>query len=188
MKNGFLSVQFKNSSSQICTWPKTSTFRWSEWEKTNFEKILIPEPSQIRKTVNVLCCIQSYALLQRKQSKPHSISCGICVNTDQNLYEGSEYIQLCEWWLHLTADGDLPGSRFNSKQQTAPAVIDRLRAPVFQTALWFWRLGKSATKQGPPISSEPNIVRVAPAPMLLSRWNAGTLRITGFPKIRPRPL
>ena len=106
----------------------------------------------------------------------------------KKLYEGAECIHLCERQLHSTVDGDLPGCMFDSKQQTAPSVIDRLPAPVFPSALWFRRFGKSATKRGPPISSEPNIVRVAPAPMLLSRWNAGTLRITGFPKIRPGPL
>lgn len=106
----------------------------------------------------------------------------------KNIYEGEEHIHLHERQLHSTVDGDLPGSVFDSKQQTAPAVIDRLLAHVFPSALWFWRFGKSATKRGPPISSEPNIVRVAPAPMLLAPWNAGMLRITGFPKIRPGPL
>lgn len=106
----------------------------------------------------------------------------------KKLNEDEERIHLCERRLHSTVDGDLPGSMFDSKQQTAPAVIDRLPAPVFPSALWFWRFGKSATKRGPPISSEPNIVRVAPAPMLLAHWNAGMLRITGFPKIRLGPL
>ncbi|KAK9540303.1 hypothetical protein VZT92_002764 [Zoarces viviparus] len=106
----------------------------------------------------------------------------------KKLYEGEECIHLCERQLLSTVDGDLHGRKFDSKQQTDPAVIDRLPASAFSSALWFWRFGKSAMKQGPPISSEPNIIRVAPAPMLLARWNAGSLRITGFPKNRPGPL
>lgn len=138
--------------------------------------------------IETVTLIWKYTGLQRKQSKPYSISFRIYVNVDQKLYEGEECIRLCERQIHSTVDGDLPGSVFDSKQQTVLAVIDRVPAPVFPSALWFWRFGKSATQRGPPISSEPNIVRVVPAPMLLACWIAGMPRITGLPKIWPGPL
>lgn len=60
-----------------------------------------------------------------------------------------ERIHLGEQQLHVTVDGDLPGGVCDGTQRMAPAVIDRLRAPVFPSVLWFRRFGKSATKPRP---------------------------------------
>ncbi|KAI9531522.1 hypothetical protein NQZ68_040183 [Dissostichus eleginoides] len=55
---------------------------------------------------------------------------------------------------------------FDSKQQTGPAVIHRLPAPGLPKCLVVLEVRKIRHEAG-LISSAPNIVRVAPAPMPL---------------------
>lgn len=72
------------------------------------------------------------------------------------------------WLLMGTSEAECLTA--NSKQTRLWSIDSRPLSS--QASCGFGGFGKSATKQGPPILSEPNIVRVAPAPMLLARRNA----------------
>lgn len=67
----------------------------------------------------------------------------------KKLHEGEKGIHLCERQFHSSVEGDLPGSVFDSKQQTAPAVIDRLPAPCLPKCLVVLEVRKICHEAGP---------------------------------------